>query len=161
MLHISLRYIFVRYTKDYKIYIMAKTTKTPYSLLGILSVAPSTGYDIKKFIEASICNFWSESFGQIYPMLSKLVKDGYATKNTQNQKGKPKKIIYRITNKGLETLQAWLREPAICMPHPRNEFLLKMFFGRHLSLKENISHIELLLQFVSEKVHELDTKEKF
>ena len=44
---------------------MARSNRTRYTVLGTLTHGPMTGYDIKKFIESSINNFWRESYGQI------------------------------------------------------------------------------------------------
>lgn len=40
---------------------MAKEHKSRYAVLGMLSLGPMSGYDIKKVIEESINNFWQES----------------------------------------------------------------------------------------------------
>jgi hypothetical protein len=40
---------------------------TPYAILGLLSIEPMSGYDIRANLEESLAHFWSESYGQIYP----------------------------------------------------------------------------------------------
>src|SRR5260221_4346141 len=86
---------------------MAKENKSRYALLGMLSIRPGSGYDIKKFMEQSTSNFWHESYGQIYPLLKQLVDEGLATSHTEKQEGKPERYIYTLTNKGLEELRQW------------------------------------------------------
>ena len=54
----------------------SKTT-TEEALLGLLSLKPMSGYEIKQMIEGSIGYFWRESFGQIYPTLKRLEKGGW------------------------------------------------------------------------------------
>ena len=49
-----------------------KKSKTRFAVLGILSYGPMSGYDIKKFYEQNVAGFWSESYGQIYPILKRL-----------------------------------------------------------------------------------------
>jgi hypothetical protein len=44
-----------------------RATTSRYALLGMLSLGPGSGYDLKKRIEGSLAHFWSESYGQIYP----------------------------------------------------------------------------------------------
>ena len=45
---------------------MKKTASaTGKALLGLLSIAPMSGYDIRQLIPWSIGQFWSESYGQI------------------------------------------------------------------------------------------------
>ena len=120
---------------------MAKENKSRYALLGILSICPGSGYDIKKFMEQSTGNFWNESYGQIYPILKQLVDEGLATSHTEKQGGKPERYVYTLTDKGLQALQAWLTEP-IDYVVERNELLLKLFFGRQASVAGNIEHVQ-------------------
>lgn len=121
---------------------MPKTNKTRYALMGMLSIRPMSGYDIKQTIQGSIGYFWNESFGQIYPMLRQLVAEGLATRQTKSQKGKLDRYMYSLTERGAEELRAWLVLPA----EPdmvRSEFLLKFFFGREVPVPLNLEHIKL------------------
>jgi len=52
--------------------------KTRFAVLGLLSIRPMSGYDLKQVIESSTRNFWSESYGQIYPVLRELTAGGLA-----------------------------------------------------------------------------------
>ncbi|MBW4644417.1 MAG: PadR family transcriptional regulator [Goleter apudmare HA4340-LM2] len=120
---------------------MPRENKSKYAILGILSFGPHSGYDIKKKIETSTGNFWSESYGQIYPILKRFVAEGLATQSIKPQVGKPDRHIYMLTDKGLEELQHWLTEPV--EPHvDRIEILLKLFFGQQMTVAENIRHVE-------------------
>lgn len=122
---------------------MARENKTKYALLGLLNVCPGSGYDIKKLMEQSTSNFWNESYGQIYPILKELVKEGLASSHTEKQEGKPERYVYTLTDKGLDELRRWLSEP-IEHTVERNELLLKLFFGRQSPVTNNIEHV---LQF--------------
>ena len=44
----------------------------------LLSWKPMSGYDIKKLVDAGLSHFWNENYGQIYPTLESLVKEGLA-----------------------------------------------------------------------------------
>ena len=46
-----------------------RENKTKYAVLGMLSFAPKSGYEISQMIKNSTAFFWSESDGQIYPIL--------------------------------------------------------------------------------------------
>ena len=120
---------------------MAKSNKTKYSLLGLLSREPMSGYDIKKFIEQSISYFWNESYGQIYPILKQLVSEGLATKELERQEGRPDRKVYTITERGREELRQWLREPPD-HPPPRDELLLKLFFGVLNPPSYSVAHLQ-------------------
>jgi DNA-binding PadR family transcriptional regulator len=106
----------------------------------MLSIKPMSGYDIKKLIETSISNFWTESYGQIYPMLKSLVAEKLVTRTVQKQSGKPDRHIYALTAGGRRVLREWLARA----PTPkvdRNELLLKLFFGEEIPVDVSLGHV--------------------
>ena len=115
--------------------------KSKYAILGMLSIEPMSGYDIKKEVEKSISNFWSESYGQIYPVLRNLIAEKLVTKTVEREAGKPDRHVYALTAKGRKELRRWLHE-AFAPKIQRNEFLLKLFFGEEIPPKANIAHVE-------------------
>jgi PadR family transcriptional regulator, regulatory protein AphA len=139
---------------------MAKENKSKYALLGILSMCPGSGYDIKKFMEQSTSNFWNESYGQIYPILKQLVEEGLATSHTEKQEGKPERYIYTLTERGLEVLRHWLTEPIEHMVE-RNELLLKLFFGRQNTIADNIEHVKKFQLLQEQLLHKYRGIEAF
>ena len=118
-----------------------REVKSKYAILGMLSIAPMSGYDIKKEVETSISNFWSESYGQIYPVLRKLIADKLVTKSVESEAGKPDRHVYALTAKGRKELRRWLLE-GFAPKVQRNEFLLKLFFGEEIGPRANIAHVE-------------------
>lgn len=118
-----------------------KHNKTKYAILGLLSHEPLTGYDIKKKIESTISYFWDASFGQIYPTLQKLANDGLVIKKVELEENRPVRKIYSITEKGIEELRKWLREP-VEKEVIRYEILLKLSFGSQISIVENLKNIK-------------------
>lgn len=114
---------------------------TANALLGLLTLNPMSGYDIRALIERSIGHFWSESYGQIYPALKLLEKDGLVEKKTKQSAGRPEKNVFSITREGRERLQSWLELPP-APEIPRSELLLKIFFGHHAPADTNRRHIE-------------------
>jgi PadR family transcriptional regulator AphA len=121
---------------------MAKENKTQYAILGILGFGPMSGYDIKKFVDMSIGFFWNENFGHIYPILNRLEKEGLVEKREVTPRRGPRRNVYSLTAAGKDALIAWLKstesERAV-----RNELLLRIFFGNHLStgeLRETLLH---------------------
>jgi PadR family transcriptional regulator, regulatory protein AphA len=118
---------------------------TPNALLGLLSLGPMSGYDIRQLIPRSIGHFWSESYGQIYPGLKQLAAAGLAEKKTERQKGRPDRNLYSLTAAGQKQLQQWLKLPVTEKAVPRNEMLLKLFFGAHVSPSVSRAHVETYL----------------
>lgn len=100
--------------------------KSMYAILGILSLSPSTGYDIKKYSDRVLSGFWNENFGHIYPTLKKMLEDGMI--EIVSSEKNEKKVRYGITEKGKHALEEWLSEET--MPQPvRSEFMLKLLFS--------------------------------
>lgn len=78
-------------------------------------------------MERSTANFWSESFGQIYPALKVMVAEGLVTVD-EDRGGVRAKKIYKLTAAGERRLRRWLGVEARPQVN-RNELLLKVFFG--------------------------------
>lgn len=133
---------------------MARESRTKYAVLGMLHLGPKCGYEIKKELERSSMFFWNESYGQIYPMLKKLVQSGLATLEVVERDDQPDMKVYTLTAMGSQELERWLSQPA--EPHPvRDEMLLKLYFGSVAGEDLNLAHIERL------KGHLLRQREEF
>ncbi len=107
---------------------MAKENRSKFAILGMISLGPMSGYDIRKVSALSIAHFWKEDYGHIYPTLKLLVAEGLAEKTEERVPGKPLRHSYSITGAGREALASWLAEE----PNPPNlriEILLKVFLG--------------------------------
>ncbi|MGC1422746.1 MAG: PadR family transcriptional regulator [Terracidiphilus sp.] len=108
---------------------MSGLNSTSYAILGGLSVQPNlSGYDMRKGIQNSIGYFWGESYGQIYPALKRLANEGLIVPTNSSTNGRKRRQTYVITDAGRTALRQWLALPFYNEP-PRNEFLLKLFFG--------------------------------
>jgi len=107
----------------------SKENKSQYAILGILASEPASGYAIKKAITDSTTHFWKESDGSIYPILKRLGDEGLI--ETVQEKARNCRV-YAITKAGQNALVEWL-ERKECDHSVRNEFLLKIFFSKHLS----------------------------
>ena len=122
--------------------IMPRENKTRIILLGLLAHEPLTGYDVRKRVESSVSNFWSGvSYGQIYPTLKTLEKEGLVTMKVKMQDTRPNRKVYTITKNGQKELESWLMNP----PETdvwRIDVLLKLFFGRHIDLTHNIALVD-------------------
>ena len=107
---------------------MARSRQTDLAVLGALSVAPMSGYAVREAIRDVLGQFWSESFGQIYPALTRLEAEGHVERLAGERKGS---FRYALTAAGRERLHALLATPVETAP-PRNGLLLRLFFGHEL-----------------------------
>src|SRR5271166_3532474 len=118
-----------------------KHNQTTYVILGILAIHDDqSGYEIRKTIQQTVGFFWGESYGQIYPTLKRLVVDGLIVPSKSVSQARTKRQEYSITDDGREALRQWLAVPYRDDP-PRDEFLLKLFFGVEAAPGVSIAHI--------------------
>src|SRR5438270_12855364 len=100
---------------------------TAYVILGMLGLGARTGYDVKTIVDRSARCFWAASYGQIYPELRRLEREGPVEGKSVPSGGR-KRREFLLTKKGRDELQRWLAQPAE-MPELRDESLLKLFFS--------------------------------
>lgn len=116
---------------------MAMKNNTKYAILGILSIMPGSGYDIKKYCDNVISNVWHENFGHIYPVLNTMLAEGLIQRTVEAEGTRKKE--YEITGAGRQEFVKWMGEPAQYAP-VRSEFMLKFLFSSNLP-RENILHM--------------------
>lgn len=102
-------------------------TPTARVILGLLALAPRTGYDVKQVTDRSTRFFWGASYGQIYPELRRLETAGLVA-SSEEPRGRLRRRLYRITEAGRTVLDDWLSAPEE-QTDVRDEGLLKLFFG--------------------------------
>ncbi|HEY1208449.1 MAG TPA: PadR family transcriptional regulator [Terracidiphilus sp.] len=121
-----------------------KNNRTAYVILGGLSIQPNlSGYELHKAIEENFGSFWGESYGQIYPTLKRLAAQGLIEPSKSESAPKKRRQTYALTAAGRACLREWLALPFQNDP-PRNEFLLKLFFGGEAAPGVAISHVREL-----------------
>lgn len=79
-------------------------------ILGFVWMKPLSGYDIKK-LNISASYFWSTDQAKIYRSLRNLEKKEIDRSERVCLNEGPSKMLYRITDKGRETLRGWLLSP--------------------------------------------------
>jgi len=135
---------------------------TKFAVLGILTLGPHTGYDIKQHMEQSTSYFWNENYGQIYPSLAELLESNDIEVEIIHQHGKPDKKLYRITDQGRRTISDWLSQPADYLVElKKNELLLRVFFGSNSSPDIIIMHIEAYQRKLEESLKVFENLEKW
>ena len=121
---------------------LVRENKAKYIILGLLSHEPLTGYDLRQTAERSIGNFWTDlSYGQIYPTLKTLEKQGFVSKTVEVEKGQRLRKVYSITPKGISELREWLMEPADTEIF-KLDILLKLYFGARVGIEHSIKNVE-------------------
>jgi PadR family transcriptional regulator AphA len=118
---------------------MSSLSPTARVILGMLKLGLRTGYDIKKAIDFSTRFFWGASYGQIYPELKRLTKEGLVRPRSQ-PRGKIKRTEYSLTKAGERALQEWLTDTS-SIYELRDEGLLRLFFGDIVSREDVLANL--------------------
>lgn len=79
-----------------------------FAILGLLSMQPMTGYDIKKMMTGSNVLYWSGNNNQVYTSLGKLHQNEWVAQEIEHRTTGPSRKIYTITDKGREELKKTL-----------------------------------------------------
>ncbi len=119
---------------------MARSNRTRFAVMGMLSMGERSGYDLKRDFEHRMGHFWAESVGQIYPTLKKLLDEGLARAKHAPGSGRRQRKVYALTAKGRRQLHDWLREPPQ-REQVRNEILLKLYLGPELGVDTALEHL--------------------
>ncbi len=119
-------------------------------MLGMIGyLEPCTPYDLKRFIEQSIANFWPVAHTTFYAEPTRLAAAGYLSEQ-QEHAGRRRKL-YSLSEAGRTALASWVAVPTAAPPELRDELELKVFLGA-----DPRPLIEQRLQWHREKLTELD-----
>ncbi len=99
-----------------------------HAILGFLSFAPLSGYDLKKAFDRSVSHFWPANQSQIYRTLAELEREGFVEKEVIAREERLDMKIYDITEAGQTELHRWLTTP-LPPQDTREPLLIQVFFG--------------------------------
>ncbi|MBD5786865.1 PadR family transcriptional regulator [Cellulosimicrobium terreum] len=102
-----------------------------FLVLGLLTIRPMTGYDLKRAFDSSVQHFWSADRSQLYRTLAALVESGLAVVEVVPQDSYPDRKVHRITPAGRSALRDWLASP-LEPEDARDPFLGRVFFADQL-----------------------------
>ncbi|HXS46724.1 MAG TPA: PadR family transcriptional regulator [Solirubrobacterales bacterium] len=126
-----------------------RMTETSYIVLGLLELAEqATPYDLKRFAQLSVFNFWSVPHTQIYTECKRLAEAGLL--DERREEGGRRRRFYRLTPSGQKAMDEWRDEPTNQLSEIRDLGLLKLFFGADppkLASTQAEAHREKLEEF--------------
>jgi len=122
-----------------------------YAILGFLSFAPFSGYDLKKAFDSSVRHFWPANQSQIYRTLAELDEQGFVEKEIIAREERLDMKIYSITEKGRSELHRWLSTP-LPEQDTREPFLIQVYFGSRLSDRELLTLLRRELKVTEERL---------
>jgi PadR family transcriptional regulator, regulatory protein AphA len=106
-----------------------------FTILGLLSWKPMSGYDLKKVISSTDIFYWSGNNNQIYKSLIQLHHDELVDPQVLYKENLPAKKIYTITEKGKAELRKWVLSN-VEIPEYRSNFLLQLAWADQFSEEE-------------------------
>ena len=109
-------------------------------ILGLLSHAPLSGYDMKAIVDRSTRFFWAGSYGQIYPELRRLEREGLIEGEDAPNGGRTRRV-YSLTPAGRDALREWLLGSTTTIEY-RDESLLRLFFADALPREQALQLLE-------------------
>ena len=108
-----------------------------HALLGLLSSAPASGYDLLKEFQGSLNEVWPATQSQVYTELTRLTTEGLIRIASEGPRGRKD---YEVTASGLAQLHHWLADVP---PEParRSDMLLRVFFLSVLSKEQRKAYL--------------------
>jgi DNA-binding PadR family transcriptional regulator len=128
-------------------------TPTGRVILGMIALGRQTGYEIKQFVDKSTRHFWAASYGQIYPELRRLEKQGLVQSRPEPS-GARARTVYQLTDAGQRALREWLISQNDPLYEPRDEGMLKLFFS-DVAPETRIENIRTMRALYERKLDQL------
>ena len=116
-----------------------------HAVLGLLSLQPSTGYELTQRFDRSLRNAWHASHSQIYPELGKLEAEGLVEVVAE---GARRSRTWGVTDAGRAELRRWMTETEPVRTQ-RNETGLRWFLVFLLEPAERHAVLEREWQYIS------------
>ena len=85
-----------------------------YLILGLLLLAPMTGYELQRFIKQNLALICSSSAGSVQTALTKLEKEGRIAA-AETVEGRRRKKTFSITPAGRQAFAAWVARPSTAL----------------------------------------------
>lgn len=124
-------------------------------MLGLLSKSDYSGYALKRMMAKTSSVYGSESNAQIYPVLKKLEQLKLVCSTLDEASGARHKRVFAITEKGMQALKQWLESDCELALY-REEFLLQLSLGQHLSSPSLKRKLEVYQHSTLEKLKQVN-----
>ena len=125
------------------------------AILGIISLEPVSGYDIRKIFRETPMGHFSTSPGAIYPALKRLEKSGLIKGQIERKIILRPKRTYTLTFKGRKTLKEMLAQPVTHQDivWRLEEMMLRFaFIGNILGREQSLRFLKELASRIAEYI---------
>jgi PadR family transcriptional regulator AphA len=109
-------------------------------VLGLLTRAPCSGYDLVRQVHASVGHIWSPARSHVYAVVARLQRDGLVHSRHVAQNDRPDKQVHSPTPAGRAAFSAWLEatEPDL------EAMLLRLFFAEGAPKEARVAMVETM-----------------
>ena len=97
-----------------------------FAILALLAREPLTGYDVSRQLRDPIGLFWQARHSQIYPVLNRIERLGWATAEAIPGPGPRPTRRFAISEAGIDALRTWVAAPQ-SRRSGRDELLLRVY----------------------------------
>lgn len=110
-------------------------TSLGYTLLCLVLMKPSSGYDLCKIFETTPMAHYSSSPGAVYPALKRLEGNGLLSAETEKADSLRPRKVYRPTEAGVAAVRAWITAPLTRddMVERMDEVMMRFAFLGHVA----------------------------
>lgn len=131
-----------------------------FILLGLIDIAPMSGYDIVKAFDYAALFYWHATHTQVYRTLKEMEKAGWVRGEVVHQADSPSKKVFSITGTGKGALAEWVRqEPEL--PGLKHAFLIKFTYAAGLNDGELLMQLEQYEKKLKAQMSRLESKDTF
>ncbi len=127
-------------------------------ILALLKQRPRHGYEIKKDVENVLGGTAALNNKTLYPALKHFEETGAVVREVITQVGRPDRHLYQITERGIELLQAYLRDFPAELAASESEFFTRVAFFDYLEpqqQEEILKTRQAYIQACLEHLHKL------
>ena len=117
-------------------------------ILAMLRQGPRHGYEIKKDIDRALGGIVTLNNKTLYLALKHFEEMGAVTRQVIPQEGKPSRHLYDLTERGIELLQAYLRDFPAGLASNDAEFFTRVAFFDDLEVPEREAILTTRLAFL-------------
>ncbi|MEU0212967.1 PadR family transcriptional regulator [Streptomyces canus] len=96
------------------------------AVMAALLKGEASGYDLAKAFDATVANFWMSTPQQLYRELERMEAEGLVTARVVEQKRRPNKRLFSLTEAGRKAVHAYTAEPLGKPAVVRDELLVKV-----------------------------------
>ena len=115
-----------------------------HSILGLLALSPSNGYELTRRFDDSLGNAWHASHSQIYPELAKLEEAGMVEVVGEGARGSR---TFAVTDAGRAEVRRWMIEKQPSRGQ-RNETAVRWFLAFLLEPEDRRAYFERELAYL-------------